>query len=80
MAVVRRGGADDRETVSVWTPDGTVRLPDVAGNGLDVRWQDETTLLVGQDQRLWACDTAAPSCGLLPTGSSGGRATVHLRP
>lgn len=80
MAVVRRGGADDRETVSVWTPDGTVRLPDVAGIGLDVRWQDETTLLVGQDQRLWACDTAAPSCGLLPTGSSGGRATVHLRP
>ncbi len=80
MAVVLRTGDDDRETVSVWTPEGTVRLPDVAGNGLDVRWQDETTLLVGQDQRLWACDTAAPSCGVLPTGTSGGRATIHLRP
>jgi hypothetical protein len=79
MAVVRLAG-NDRESVSVWTPSGTHPLPDVHGVGLDVRWQDERTLLVSDGLRLWACDTVDRSCGVLPTGATEGRAAINLRP
>ena len=79
MAVVR-SGPDDRESVSLWTPGRTVPLPDVTGVELDVRWQDEATLLVADGERLWACDTGERSCGVLPTGTSGGRAAIRLGP
>jgi hypothetical protein len=77
MAVVRQG-QDDRQTVDVWRPEGTVTLPDVSGVVLDLRWQDERTLLVADGPRLWACDTVAESCGVLTTGPAD--ATLRLRP